>query len=74
VSDPIPTPDPCKNCPLNPIKPGFRTSEAIGGVAVIASLFAWITDASTPVQIAGLAAIGVIGAAYMISRAITKKQ
>jgi hypothetical protein len=56
------------------IKSGFKTSEAIGGAALVAGILAWIKGAPTSVQIAGICAVGVLGAAYMVSRAIAKKQ
>lgn len=54
------------------IKPGFKTTEAIGGAALVAGILAWIKDAPTSVQIAGICAVGVLGAAYMISRGLAK--
>ena len=58
---------------MNPVKPGFKTSEAIGGAALIAGILAWIKDAPVAVQITGICAIAVVGAAYMVSRAMVKK-
>ncbi|MCP4897897.1 MAG: hypothetical protein GY906_13070 [bacterium] len=56
------------------IKPGAKTSEALGGLGLVGGIYVFIKDAPEPVQIAGIIAVGVLGAAYMISRALVKRK